>query len=259
MFSLYDIFESTEYTGEIDYHPSSSSDVFSDKMTLKEVKIRTSTATFKWEVGTEASAEWSINPFFSNKISAKVSGKIGKDTASTETIQYETAKEFACTPGRLCQIVSFSFTAEYTGNYYKMPVAHFSEQFVQSDMKWGDREIRKSSKVALASLAGKSEKWDLLGRSFYNLRTNETNAQMTQKSIYHADVEFPPKSIDIEPGSKSEGGGPGDAEIPIVQYENPTKLYRADLMIIFSLKKDKNPAKNSKRQSDLEELKLRVK
>ncbi|OAQ65098.2 hypothetical protein VFPPC_13994 [Pochonia chlamydosporia 170] len=132
--------------------------------------------------------------------------------------------EHECAKGFQCQFWTFTFTAKYSGEYLDTPIIDFGKCLGEGvpAVNWnytggeGHHEITHKSKFALASLIGKSRKWDALAAKYYSVQ-DENGKAITETPPGGArgvGIQFPPDSINVIPNVKASVKD-SDATFPI--------------------------------------------
>lgn len=234
MFSLRRCFRSSELPS-INFHPARDYAPGSFDLTVTNSTAVSTGWTTNWKIGMEwgieATASFDVKFLgtggsASIKTNFKLSGEHGwSNNEQTTTTDIE-AKRFLCPTDNICQVQTWTFTAEYPGTYFETPVVNFGCGPGTFKWKYGKtdkyHEITKDSTLALPSLVGKSRKWDKLASKYFSI--NQGGKPITETPpdnlVEIFDAQFPPNSIDVNYHNTTNGF----SSIPVMDGEKQYKL-----------------------------------
>lgn len=259
MFSLAYVFRAAGDKPEVDFIPVQDTEPTYGDVQRQTTTIATNIFTWRWEhavqvgvdvgfaIGTEKTGE-----LFRVGTSEKATDTTGQDVTTTRTTQVSEARTYKCRSDHRCQLQTWTFKAEYEGDYYEMPVADF--KCLTKRVKWeyksgASRDLDNSSKASFASLLGKEDSWDRFSQQYFTTRDRETGEEMAEALDEWSDgvgIDFPPESVEIVPKNKSIARGP--ATFPIMDEKG--EPYRVTVLFDYSVKENgtkENGAGNQKR------------
>ncbi|KID93670.1 hypothetical protein MAJ_10380, partial [Metarhizium majus ARSEF 297] len=247
MFSLAYVFRAAGDKPKIDFIPIQDTEPTYGDVLRQTTTMATNTLSWKWEHAVQVgfNVEFSIGTpktlqLFRTSVSRKVTDTTGEEVTTTWTKQVAEARTYKCRSDHRCQLQTWTFVAEYEGDYYEMPVADF--QCLTRSVKWeyksgASRQLANSSKVSFASLLGKEDSWDRLSQRYFTARDRKTGEEMAEasdQSSYALDVDFPPESVEIIPKNNSVTRGP--ATFPIM--DDKGEPYRVTVLFDYAVKED---------------------
>lgn len=221
MFSLAYVFRAAGDEPKVDFIPVQDTEPTYGDVQRQTTTIATDTFTWKWthavtlSVAVEVSfGLQELGQLFSLTITRSTTDTTEHDITTTRTTQFSDARTYKCRYDHRCQLQTWTFTAEYEGDYYEMPVADFN--CLPKSVKWkyksgASRQLANSSKVSFASLLGKEDSWDRLSQRYFTTRDRETGEDMAEALDQWSNVlgvDFPPNSVEIVPKNKSIARGP---------------------------------------------------
>ncbi|PHH75238.1 hypothetical protein CDD80_2517 [Ophiocordyceps camponoti-rufipedis] len=219
--SLCEMFQSNydPATVEIDYHPFGHGP-FTGSQWIDNIVTVTDTLETKWENSHEVGgdANFHANSLFSYHFTHTRGGSETNAKAKSTSIK----GIHKCPDNRTCEVVTMVFTFKATGSYYKMPVIDFKS--LPTDIRWRYKDtdlyhhLTKSSKLAIASLAGKSNALDYLGAKHYSLRdraSKKTVKETPPGGRTVSGIEWPPESVQIDYKQSQSG----EVTMPLEDYK----------------------------------------
>ncbi|KAF4581093.1 Cupin, RmlC-type [Ophiocordyceps camponoti-floridani] len=240
--SLCEVFRS-DYdaaTVEIDYHPLGTGPFTGSQWIDNSMTVTNSLGT-QWEkthrIGTDLNFHGGT--LFSYHYSPSHGGSESNSRANTTSVK----GVFVCPTGRTCEVATIVFSFNATGSWSKMPVIDFKSLPV--DVKWRYKEtdlyhhLTKSSKLAIASLAGKTNSLDYLGQKYYSLRdraSNETVKETPPGGETADGIQWPPESVEIDYKQSQSG----QETMPLEDFEG--SRFTANILVEYDFE-DENRTK----------------
>lgn len=227
MFSLAYVFRAAGDKPKVDFIPVQDTEPTYGDVQRQTTTIATDTFSWKWTHAVTLSVEVEVSfglqqfgQLFRFAVTRSTTDTNEHGITNTRTTQFSDGRTYKCRNDHRCQLQTWTFTAEYEGDYYEMPVADFN--CLAKSVKWNyksgaSRQLANSSKVSFASLLGKEDSWDRLSQRYFTTRDRETGEHMAEARDQWSNVlgvDFPPDSVEIVPKNKSIARGP--ATFPIL-------------------------------------------
>ncbi|OAA39431.1 hypothetical protein NOR_06269 [Metarhizium rileyi] len=240
--SLAYIFNGTlESQATVDFVPIEISELTTGEVTQTKTVTNLNTFTWKWETAVEVGAEFSYSPSsavggFGVKASVKTTAKGGEDRAKTSSVASALQTKYPCPENSLCQLQSWTFTSNYNGNYYEMPVFDFGCLEKPFHLRTSNHEwhvLKPKSHVSIASLVGVSTRWDAIAREYFTLRDRATQKEVLEAPVGGSEflgIKFPPESVEILPKHISTRE---TATFPVLKDDGSP--YTATVMVTYKL------------------------